>query len=72
VRLLRYLSLALLVTGITWGFHHQDQIAATVRPIAMLGQLGAVRQSSTASAPTPTLSAGRHAFYYTPVMRCSA
>jgi phosphatidylserine/phosphatidylglycerophosphate/cardiolipin synthase-like enzyme len=66
VRLLRYLSLALLVTGIIWGFHHQDQIAATVRPIAMLGQLGAVRQSSTGSAPTPTLSSGRHALYYTP------
>ena len=47
MRLFRYLSLALLVTGITWGFHHQDQIAATVRPIAMLGQLGAARQSST-------------------------
>jgi len=66
VRLLRYLSLALLVTGITWGFHHQDQIAATVKPIAMLGQLGAVRQSSTGSAPAPALSAGRHALYYTP------
>jgi phosphatidylserine/phosphatidylglycerophosphate/cardiolipin synthase-like enzyme len=66
VRLVRYLSLALLVTGITWGFHHQDQVAATVRPIAMLGQLGAVRQASTGAAPTPTLSAGSHAFYYTP------
>ena len=66
MRLLRYLFIALLVTGIAWGFHHQDQIAATVRPIAMLGQLAAVRQSSTGSAPTPTLSAGRHVFYYTP------
>ncbi len=45
-RLLRYLSLALLVTGITWGFHHQDQIAATVKPIANAWQLCAVRQSS--------------------------
>jgi phosphatidylserine/phosphatidylglycerophosphate/cardiolipin synthase-like enzyme len=54
------------VTGITWGFHHQDQIAATVRPIAMLGQFGAVPQSSTGSVATPTLSAGRHVFYYTP------
>ena len=32
----------------------------------MLGQLGAVRQASTGAAPTPTLSAGSHAFYYTP------
>ena len=66
MRLFRYLFLALLVTGITWGFHHQDQLAATVRPIAMLAQFGAARQSSTGSAPTPALSAGRHALYYTP------
>ena len=66
MRLFRYLFLALLVTGISWGFHHQDQLAATVRPIAMLGQFGAARQSSTGSAPTPALSAGRHALYYTP------
>ena len=32
----------------------------------MLGQFGAARQSSTGSAPAPTLSAGRHALYYTP------
>jgi len=33
----------------------------------MLGQLGAARQSPAAgSALTPTLSAGRHALYYTP------
>jgi len=66
VRFFRYLFLALLVTEITWGFHHKDELAATVRPIAMLGQFGAARQSSMGSAPTPALSAGRHALYYTP------
>ena len=66
MRLFRYLFLALLVTGISWGFHHQDELAATVKPIAMLGQFSAARQSSTGSAPTPALSAGRHALYYTP------
>jgi PLD-like domain len=66
VRLFRYLFIALLVTGITWGFYHQDQLAATVKPIAMLGQFGAALQPQAGSAPTPALSAGRHAFYYTP------
>ena len=66
MRLIRFLFLALLVTGITWGYHHQDQLAATLKPIAMLGQFGAALQSSAGSAPTPAVSAGRHALYYTP------
>jgi len=67
VRLLRYLLLALLVTGVAWGFRHQDQLPATVRPIAILAQFSTARQSSAAgSAPAPALSPGHHALYYTP------
>ena len=67
MKLFRYLFLALLVTGVAWGIRHQDQLPVAVRPIAMLGQFGAARQSPTlGSAAISALPAGRHALYYTP------
>jgi phosphatidylserine/phosphatidylglycerophosphate/cardiolipin synthase-like enzyme len=67
VRLLRYLFITLLVTGVAWGFRHQGQLPATVRPIAILGQLGTARQAPAAgSAPALALSPRHHALYYTP------
>ena len=67
MRLLRYLFLASLVTGVAWGVRHQDQLPATLKPIAMLGQLGSAQQLPAAgAAPAVALSSGHHALYYTP------
>lgn len=67
MRLLHYLFLALLVTGVAWGSRHQNQLSATLRPIAILGRFGTAWQApADGSAPAPAQSPGHHALYYTP------
>jgi len=57
-----------VLTGIVWGVHHQDQLAATVNPTVMSRPYGAAEQSAAAaaSALTYALPASGHALYYTP------
>ncbi len=57
-----------MLTGIVWGVHHQDQLAATANPTVMSRPYGAAEQSAAAaaSALTYALPASGHALYYTP------
>ena len=68
MRLLRYLFLALLVTGVAWGVRHQDQLPADCETHGHARAIGfrAAVAGGGFGARSPPCSSGHHALYYTP------
>lgn len=68
MKLIRYLFVGLLISGVYWGIHHPDQIKGAINTSTLMKQLTPMQSvvGTNHHQHTSTRSMANHALYYTP------